>query len=265
MHTIYTDYFWKELHALHLEGLSVKRVGFEYHIQRQTIYNNWKRLGLVWNNRSQAELVKWAQMSEERREAQTRSAHDAARGREMPYEEKVRRAITNEANAKPSKYEAIILENLSKFGFNPKLNMAFGPFNIDLAFEDIKLAVEIDGGGWHQWGEKLEIDFHKEERLKTEGWDLIRLTGKTEHRFRLHSAHLIAYLQGIGPRPPVAMINGVIARDANGRFTNPDFQDIFADLLARQRENAAVSAQVRKNLVTDTNILNRNQPTTSTD
>lgn len=74
-----------------------------------------------------------------------------------------------------SKYERMILDALETEGFHPIPQYAVDKYNIDLAFPLQKLAIEIDGGCWHNTPKKRASDMAKEAFLRAEGWRVRRL------------------------------------------------------------------------------------------
>jgi very-short-patch-repair endonuclease len=57
-----------------------------------------------------------------------------------------------------------------------------GTVYLDIAFEDVKVAVELDGAAWHGSREQRERDVRRDTELAALGWLVLRVT----HR-RLHS------------------------------------------------------------------------------
>jgi very-short-patch-repair endonuclease len=52
----------------------------------------------------------------------------------------------------------------------------FGPWTIDVAFPDVKVAVEVDGWAWHMDVERFRTDRHKGNALTRAGWTVLRFT-----------------------------------------------------------------------------------------
>ncbi|MDT7555148.1 MAG: hypothetical protein QOI16_3688, partial [Pseudonocardiales bacterium] len=52
----------------------------------------------------------------------------------------------------------------------------FGPWTIDIAFPDLKLAIEVDGWAWHVEVDRFRADRHKGNALTRAGWILLRFT-----------------------------------------------------------------------------------------
>jgi very-short-patch-repair endonuclease/endogenous inhibitor of DNA gyrase (YacG/DUF329 family) len=87
---------------------------------------------------------------------------------------KIKKAIGNQRNRKHSTLEKAAKSIFKYFGFSPISEYAVWIYNIDFAFPDIKLAVEIDGGNWHTSDKKIEIDGEKQDYLLSQGWEIKR-------------------------------------------------------------------------------------------
>lgn len=68
---------------------------------------------------------------------------------------------------------------LKKDGFNPIPQVNCGPYRIDLALYEYRLAIECDGKEWHSTPEQKRHDARKNNYLKRHGWKVCRLSGKT--------------------------------------------------------------------------------------
>lgn len=87
----------------------------------------------------------------------------------------------HQRRAKLSKYEISLRDALAAEGIEPVPLFAIDRFNIDLAFPDAMLAVEVDGGNWHNTEpRKIAQDAAKEAHLVAAGWRVVRV--KTRRR-----------------------------------------------------------------------------------
>lgn len=68
-----------------------------------------------------------------------------------------------------------ILEGLRAEGLDPQPEFALYRYNIDLAFPELALAVEVDGGNWHQSEKHLRLQAQKEKYLAEQGWQVLRV------------------------------------------------------------------------------------------
>jgi very-short-patch-repair endonuclease len=72
-----------------------------------------------------------------------------------------------------------LYNELKKNGFNPIPQVRCGPYRIDLALYEYRLAIECDGKEWHSTPEQKRHDARKNYYLKKNGWKVCRLSGKT--------------------------------------------------------------------------------------
>jgi very-short-patch-repair endonuclease len=100
-------------------------------------------------------------------------AHRAVKGSRRSDEDLIKRALSVQEQAKLSKLEKYVLDYFNNCGLSPVPLYAVYKFNIDLAFPEHKLAVEIHGGNFHTTPRKIKQDKAKEEYLKSIGWDIV--------------------------------------------------------------------------------------------
>lgn len=81
-----------------------------------------------------------------------------------------------------SPIEEIVYKELLVYGLNPIPQYQVGAFFIDLAFPEIKLAIEADGKEFHSSKEQKERDVYRENKLKKLGWTFERFSGEDIHR-----------------------------------------------------------------------------------
>jgi very-short-patch-repair endonuclease len=75
--------------------------------------------------------------------------------------------------------EKRLYNELKKNQFNPIPQYRCGPYRIDLALPEYRLAIECDGKEWHSTPEQKRHDARKNYYLKKRGWKVCRLSGKT--------------------------------------------------------------------------------------
>lgn len=63
-------------------------------------------------------------------------------------------------------------------GFEPVHNLRVGRWFVDIALPELKVAVECDGGNWHNSKEARERDAKKDAYLRGHGWEVFRFSGK---------------------------------------------------------------------------------------
>ena len=82
-----------------------------------------------------------------------------------------------------SPIEEILFLEFKKYGIEPVPQYPEHPFFIDLAFPEIKLAIEADGYEFHSSPDQIERDKYRQKRLEQKGWKVIRFTGTEIHKY----------------------------------------------------------------------------------
>lgn len=157
------------------EKVSVKALSIRYGVSRGTIKNRLRERGASIRGLDRSQQIIWDKMTPAQREAQYRAAHEATRGKKAPKEKRIRDAIGKQRVAKMSLLELKFAKVFEEHGIKVIPQYALDIYNLDFAIPDIKLAIEIDGGNWHNSSSKRKHDRGKEVILKKRGWDLIRI------------------------------------------------------------------------------------------
>ncbi len=100
----------------------------------------------------------------------------APRSRSNSPRVKRRRALTNARRGARSDQEQQLFDALVACGHIPCLAHPVDRFNIDIAFPAHRLAIEVDGGNWHQSGPHRRKDARKEDYLGARGWRVLRFS-----------------------------------------------------------------------------------------
>lgn len=136
---------------LYVSGWSENRVALHFGYGRRCIRKRLLDSGIHIRNQSEAEALKWSQMSPEQRKKQVKSAHDTAKGRIVSWSTKCKHAKTVELRpSNVSKYEIIVQRKLCVRGIPTIAQMAIGAYNCDIAASPV--VVEVWGGNWHFFG-----------------------------------------------------------------------------------------------------------------
>ena len=148
----------------------------EFNVSTAFIFRWCAKFGISMRTGSEANLLRFADSTIEERLAITAKAHDAVRGMKRSKVDLEKRARGVEY-APMSKWELwfakwLLEANITGF----KHSYAFGVFNLDFAFPENKVAIEIDGGGWHSSARKQLQDAKKEAYLTEQGWTLYRVS-----------------------------------------------------------------------------------------
>jgi len=80
-------------------------------------------------------------------------------------------------NGKPSKIGTAAIDEWSRSTWTPpyQRELRLGRWSVDLAFPDVRLAVELDGTYWHSLPAMVEKDARKDAWLADAGWTVVRI------------------------------------------------------------------------------------------
>jgi len=158
----------------YLSGESEKAIADSLGVTRPPIRRRLLAAGIQPRGRSEAELLKWSQMSPMDRTLQVAAAHEATRGRTLSHDEKLRQAKGKErtqAHAVVAEFHLISL--LAERGISATCQRAIGIYNIDVTIDHPPIAVEIFGGHWHAAGDHKRRFFKRTEQLLNSGWSVV--------------------------------------------------------------------------------------------
>ncbi len=112
--------------------------------------------------------------------AELRSQLDAAPGRRG--RRRAAQAVAAAADAPWSPAEQLAHMRFREAGLsgwvaNPRVRTAVGSFRPDIAFEDVRLAIEIDGRAFHG-ADRFEADRRRHNALVEAGWTVLQVTSR---------------------------------------------------------------------------------------
>ncbi len=85
--------------------------------------------------------------------------------------------ITAAADRADSAAERIVTKMLRRAGITGwRVGVPFGPYTLDVAFAEAKLAIEVDGWAWHVDADRFRADRRKGNALVRAGWTVLRFT-----------------------------------------------------------------------------------------
>jgi very-short-patch-repair endonuclease len=160
------------------EGKHVIEIAKDLGISRPVVYARMKEHGIPWRTQSEAKFLRASQLTKEQRQAHTKAAHDAVRGVKRSAEDRATRAKGVEAINRLSEIEQVFADEFAACGLFPRSQYAVGKFNIDFAFVEQRIAVEIDPGNWHSAKRKRVLDEEKDSVLVAQGWTVLRWRGR---------------------------------------------------------------------------------------
>ena len=86
-------------------------------------------------------------------------------------------------NGRESVPEKVLKNMLLELGCSDfKDQFQIDRFSIDIAFPDVRLAVEVDGEYWHSLPKTVERDRRKNKLLEEKGWEIMRLPASLVHK-----------------------------------------------------------------------------------
>ena len=84
-------------------------------------------------------------------------------------------------SSSPTDIEKILMDSLAersiKFKSQYPIFTRARPCIVDIAFPDVKLAVECDGEYWHSMADVQQRDKYRDKAIRKKGWDVIRFKG----------------------------------------------------------------------------------------
>lgn len=197
---------------LYAAGQSEKAIADRLGITRSPIRRILLAAGIQPRGRSEAELLKWSQMSGRKRTRQTRAAHEAARGSTRTFEQRCRSALGKQAAGLISIYERHLGILLRDRGIEFVPQQAIGPYNCDLGAHPV--AVEIFGGNWHWSGRHMERTPERFRYIMNAGWSILVLWVNTEYPLTPEAADYMATFIQAARRNPTARREYRVVRGA---------------------------------------------------
>jgi very-short-patch-repair endonuclease len=144
--------------------------------------------GVKLRGRSEAELVKWSRMPRKQRRRQVAAAQAARRGSKDTEATKLARARTRfQRCLMASPAEHAVADALRVLGFSVRQQFPLGKYNLDLALDELLVAVEIEDE-WSSGNYPTEL-FDRTKDILDRGWLVAFVVGKT-----LDAAHVTQQL-----------------------------------------------------------------------
>lgn len=159
---------------LYHSGRSVNNLAHHYGCSRGVICNRLRKAGIKPRNRSEGMFLRMSQTSASERKRLSAAAHDAVRGASHTDEHRIKIAQTIEQNAitygNASRIENIAREMFIARGFDVTPQRAIDRYNVDLAIDTNRVAVEIFGGHWHTSGGHAKRFRRRFDAIINAGW-----------------------------------------------------------------------------------------------
>lgn len=160
--------------ALYNSGKSVKAIAKEIGADRPAVIRRLKEAGITPRGRSDSMYLRMSQTPQEERMRLTDAAHTAVRGSSRSEESLCQGAKTRETmGIWVSRAEVKCAEMLQQRGFICTPQKAVGRYNVDVAIDEPRIAVEIFGGQWHTVKKHTGRYPKRLEYLFNNGWHVV--------------------------------------------------------------------------------------------
>jgi very-short-patch-repair endonuclease len=166
-----------ELRRMHWDdNMTVAAMAKQLGTSRLSLVFAMDAYGIPMRSVSEDNKRRYAGMSGEQIRAQTRAANEAVLDSTRDLAYKRRRALGVQAKHKLSTAETIAAADLERAGVAGwGTQHAFDIYNLDIAFPDLLVAIEVDGGNWHQSMPKAYKEVARERFLASHGWHVLHL------------------------------------------------------------------------------------------
>lgn len=130
--------------------------------------------GIRKRSGSESMALRMSKTTPEDRQALTAAAHAAVRGKRQTLEFRCKIAAAREAkHSNVSAIESEMFDHLDGYEFSLTPQKAIGPYNVDIALDKPRIAVEIFGGHWHAGGRHAARTRQRLDYLRDRGWTVV--------------------------------------------------------------------------------------------
>src|SRR5262245_27395595 len=185
----------EEVARRYLAGECPEDLARAFGVCRLTITRKLQKAGVPLRGYNQAQALLSSRRSPEERARLAEFAHAALRGRPQGLEQRLKIAAAREARGEVNPTEQVLLDLLASKVGPLKPQKAVGPYNVDLALTESRIAVDIFGGNWHASGRHARRFRKRSDHILNEGWCLVIIwvstrfpltEGAAEHLIALH-------------------------------------------------------------------------------
>jgi very-short-patch-repair endonuclease len=158
----------------YLGGMSELELSQRFNVSRCVIRRRLVDRKIRPRGQSEANKVMASKMSITERRERILKAQAAVRGSHVLWETKCKSAKTREnlrINVSPLENE--LAQMFKDKGFQVTQQKAVGAYNLDVALERERIAIEVFGGNFHKFGDHKALFFKRSKYLLDEGWCLI--------------------------------------------------------------------------------------------
>lgn len=158
----------------YLGGMSELELSQRFNVSRGVIRRRLLHRGIKPRTQTEASIVMASKMSVTERKERIKKAQATVRGSRRSWETKCKGAKTREnlrLNVSPIEDE--LFKFFKQKGFEVTQQKAVGAYNLDIALERERIAIEIFGGGFHKAGRHKARFFDRNKYILNQGWGLI--------------------------------------------------------------------------------------------
>lgn len=161
--------------------LPLAKISEKYGIVRITLTHWCKDYRIKTRTISEDNARRYKTMSQEQKSAQVKAAHAKVNSlmQNKEWKNNHMRNIAKAQHFGVSKAEVLLYSMLVDYGYIGVQQYQIESRFIDIAFPEIKLAIEIDGNYWHSQDKIKKRDLEKEQILKNNGWELLRFSSES--------------------------------------------------------------------------------------
>lgn len=161
--------------------LPLSKVSEKYGIVRLTLMRWCKDYGIKTRTVSEDNARRYKTMTQEQKSAQVKAAHAKVNSlmQNKEWKSNHMRNIARAQHFGVSKAEVLLYSMLVDYGYIGVQQYQIESRFIDIAFPEIKFAIEIDGNYWHSQEKIKKRDLEKEQILKNNGWELLRFSSES--------------------------------------------------------------------------------------
>lgn len=141
-----------EIIRLYNSGMSENQVAIHFGVSRNVIRNRLIKHNVHIRTQSEAETVKWSQMTDEQRANQVKSANEKVRTLPKKFFKEISRkqAITKQkTKSKLGAFEQLFIDELKGRGFKPIPQKAVDVYNLDIAVGNTAIEIHVNSGHPH--------------------------------------------------------------------------------------------------------------------
>lgn len=168
-----------EVIELYNSGMYQREIAEKFGVSQGMISIRLMNAGIKLRTRNESDKLIWSRKTPEQRAKTLDPAHIAAKGRYRNHAEKCAHAIANQKTPCLSNLEKQFLKVFTDCEIQVIPQYALDIYSIDFALPERKVAIEIDGGSWHNSKVKRGHDTGKEVLLRDRGWVLVRFQVKS--------------------------------------------------------------------------------------